>query len=158
MSSWKRNPSRAIKYKTTASGLGSLELQILGSFVSILRKYHHSLALLFYSPLGTRVWPRLSGAADPSGPPVSAPRNELGQRPAPLCPRGRGAAAGALYLRCRGKSWLEEASRRAPKRSRGVSWNAGGAAASGVRRSSSLPGVLLLSRGEDRQPYLLGFK
>lgn len=29
MSSWKRNPSRAIKFKTTASGIGSFELHIL---------------------------------------------------------------------------------------------------------------------------------
>lgn len=39
MSSWERNPSRAIKHKTTASSLGSFELQILGSSLSILSKY-----------------------------------------------------------------------------------------------------------------------
>lgn len=60
MSSWKRNPSRAIKHKTTASGLGSFELQILGSLVSLLRKYRRWFALFLYALLGTHGWARRS--------------------------------------------------------------------------------------------------
>ena len=100
MSSWKRNPSRAIKYKTTASGLGGFELQILGSLVSILRKYHRWFALFLYLPLGTHVRPRLRGGAGPS-PPASALRNEVGQRLASLGFQGQGAPGG-LHLHCSG--------------------------------------------------------
>lgn len=108
MSSWKRNPSRAIKFKTTASGIGSFELHILeyAFLVNILKKYHHWFALFLYLLLSTCVWPWLRGAAQPGGLSVSALQNEVGQHLASLGSQGKGAT-GDLYLPCSGLAALQ---------------------------------------------------
>lgn len=65
MSSWKRNPSPAIKYKTTASCLGSFDLQILGSLVNI---WGNTAFDLLYSSVHSLIsWLAVAG---PGGPPA----------------------------------------------------------------------------------------